>query len=76
MECDGNGESGSNRKRKQNYKKEISICFQFKQDLSMVAIELNRGALKLADRTVTKVWSAQKNTYPPDMHYDCKKFEQ
>ncbi|KAJ4449682.1 hypothetical protein ANN_01086 [Periplaneta americana] len=62
------------RKQKQRQKKELLVELD-KNDISFI-VEKNTSILKLTKRTMQKVWSADKNTHPPDMHYDIKRFAQ
>jgi hypothetical protein len=64
------------KKQKQKQKKELVVEFLRGQNNDAFAIERNIQVLKLTKRTMQKVWSADRNTHPPDIHFDVKRFSQ
>jgi hypothetical protein len=64
------------KKQKQKQKKELIVEFVREQNDGAFAVERNVQVLKLTKRTMQKVWSAEKNTHPPDIHFDVKCFSQ
>ncbi|PSN39905.1 Condensin complex subunit 2 [Blattella germanica] len=73
--ADGTEASADNKKQKQKQKKELIVDF-LSESYDIQTIEQSNPTLKLTKRTLQKVWSAEKNTHPPDIHYDIKKFSQ
>ncbi|KAJ9583234.1 hypothetical protein L9F63_022424, partial [Diploptera punctata] len=63
---------GRKQKSKQNNKDIID--FQQTADIS-VSIEEEKS-FKLNKQTLERVWNAEKNTYPCDLHYDSKYFQE
>lgn len=71
---DGSEVAVSHKKRKQ--KQELVVEFVKGQNSRTFTLETNIQVLKLTKRTMQKTWSVDRNTHPPDVHFDVKSFSQ
>lgn len=71
---DGSEVAVSHKKRKQ--KQELVVEFVRGQNSGTFTVERNIQVLKLTKRTMQKAWSVDRNTHPPDVHFDVKSFSQ
>ncbi|XP_021916481.1 condensin complex subunit 2 isoform X3 [Zootermopsis nevadensis] len=62
--------------KKQKQKKEFVVEFLREHNSDAFILETNPQKLMLTKRTMQKLWSADKNTLPPDVHFDVKCFSQ
>lgn len=68
--------AGCSKKQKQKQKKDLVVDFVREQNSDAFTVERNVQVLKLTKRTMQKAWSAERNTHPPDIHFDMKRFSQ
>jgi hypothetical protein len=60
--------------KKQKQKQELVVEFVRGQNIGAFTVERNVQILKLTKRTMQKAWSVDRNTHPPDIHFDVKSF--
>lgn len=72
----GDGSQVSVTHKKQKQKQELVVEFVRGQISGAFTMERNIQVLKLTKRTMQKAWSVDRNTHPPDIHFDVKSFSQ
>lgn len=68
--------AASHKRQKQKQKKDLVVDFLAEQNSDAFTVERNVQVLTLTRRTMQKVWSVDRNTHPPDIHFDNKRFLQ
>jgi hypothetical protein len=64
------------KKQKPKQKKELEVEFVTRHKSDKFTVEENGQMLKLVKRTMQKAWSVNRNTNPPDIHFNSKEFPQ